>query len=192
MDRVLSGGAVPGKAVAIYGEPGIGKSTLIGQWAGGVAELGAVLYTSGEEAQGEILRRQARTESQHDDLYITEDCTVKGIIESATRIGAVAVVVDSLQTLVVNGHRPGSVSSVVLGLAELSAWAKQGSVSVLFVFQVVADGQMAGPKTLEHAVDAVLEFEATKGDGRRLKAKKNRNGAQQTARMRMGPKGLVS
>jgi len=191
LDRVLGGGVVVGSSVAIFAEPGAGKSTLLGQWAGGVAAVGPVLYATGEETDPAVRRRLVRTGSAHDALFISDVCTVEGIKADAAHVGALAVVVDSAQTMVAGTHRAGSRASVLLGCAELRAWGKQERIAVVFVCQVTSDGDMAGPKALEHAVDAVLRLDKAGPIRRVLRGRKNRHGAEASATLRMGVAGLL-
>ncbi|MBT1173820.1 DNA repair protein RadA [Bifidobacterium sp. MA2] len=183
-DRVLGGGIVPGSVVLIAGEPGIGKSTLLLETAGNIARAhaaagGRVLYVSGEESQGQVRLRATRIDAVEPNLLLaatTDLATVLGLIE---RERPTLAIVDSAQTIVsqdVDGISGGStqVREVASALIDV---AKTLDVPVLLVGHVTKDGSIAGPRTLEHLVDVVCQFE---GDAetalRMLRAVKNRFG----------------
>jgi DNA repair protein RadA/Sms len=189
MDRVLGGGLVPGSLVLLGGEPGIGKSTLALEAAAGVARGGAgtgdrVLYVSGEESADQLRLRAARlglTEGAvAERVQVLAETDLETVIEVAQGIGPALVVVDSIQTLVVDGLEgpPGSVGQVREACGRLLGWAKAEGIPVILVGHVTKDGSLAGPRTLEHLVDAVLTLEGERvGQLRLLRASKNRFGS---------------
>ncbi|KAB7790839.1 DNA repair protein RadA [Bifidobacterium leontopitheci] len=181
-DRVLGGGIVPGSVVLIAGEPGIGKSTLLLETAGNIAAArpdGKVLYLSGEESQAQVRLRAARINAMEPNLLLastTDLATVLGLIE---RERPTLAIVDSAQTIVsqdVDGISGGSTQVREVASALIDT-AKTLDVPVLLVGHVTKDGSIAGPRTLEHLVDVVCQFE---GDAetalRMLRAVKNRFG----------------
>ncbi|KFI91636.1 DNA repair protein RadA, partial [Bifidobacterium stellenboschense] len=183
-DRVLGGGIVPGSVVLIAGEPGIGKSTLLLETAGNIARAhaaagGKVLYMSGEESQGQVRLRATRIDAVEPNLLLaatTDLGTVLGLIE---RERPTLAIVDSAQTIVsqdVDGISGGStqVREVASALIDV---AKTLDVPVLLVGHVTKDGSIAGPRTLEHLVDVVCQFEGDSETAlRMLRAVKNRFG----------------
>ena len=181
-DRVLGGGLVPGSAVLVGGDPGIGKSTLLIQAASGVARTGArVLYVSGEEAIDQLRLRAGRLGLRAPTLSLAAAIDVRAIaraIESERE--ARLVVIDSIQTMWLDNidSAPGSVSQVRSSGFELIRLAKSRGFALILVGHVTKDGALAGPRVLEHMVDAVLHFEGERGHQFRiLRAVKNRFGA---------------
>ena len=182
-DRVLGGGIVPGSVILLAGEPGIGKSTLLLETAGRVAdrgeERGKVLYISGEESQAQVRMRASRVGALKDSLLLastTDLATVLGLIE---REKPTLAIVDSAQTIVssqVDGIAGGStqVREVAISLIDM---AKSHDIPILLVGHVTKDGSIAGPRTLEHLVDVVCQFEGDSQTALRLlRAVKNRFG----------------
>ena len=182
-DRVLGGGIVPGSVILLAGEPGIGKSTLLLETAGRVAdrggERGKVLYLSGEESQSQVRMRASRVGALKDSLLLastTDLATVLGLIE---REKPALAIVDSAQTIVssqVDGIAGGStqVREVAISLIDM---AKSHDIPILLVGHVTKDGSIAGPRTLEHLVDVVCQFEGDPQTALRLlRAVKNRFG----------------
>lgn len=178
-DRVLGGGIVPGSVVLIAGEPGIGKSTLLLQTAGNVAKHATVLYISGEESQAQVRLRASRINAVNDNLLLastTDLATALGLIEDHK---PALVIVDSAQTIVsqeVDGISggPTQVREVASALIDT---AKSLNIPVLLVGHVTKDGSIAGPRTLEHLVDVVCQFEGDSETAlRMLRATKNRFG----------------
>ena len=182
-DRVLGGGIVPGSVILLAGEPGIGKSTLLLETAGRVAdrggEKGKVLYLSGEESQAQVRMRASRVGALKDSLLLastTDLATVLGLIE---REKPALAIVDSAQTIVssqVDGISGGStqVREVAISLIDM---AKSHDIPILLVGHVTKDGSIAGPRTLEHLVDVVCQFEGDSQTAlRMLRATKNRFG----------------
>ena len=184
-DRVLGGGIVPGSVVLVAGEPGIGKSTLLLETAGNVARRSAtangnaVLYISGEESQAQVRMRASRINAVEDNLLLastTDLATVLGLIEQTRPALAI---VDSAQTITsqdVDGISGGSTQVREVASALIDA-AKTLDVPVLLVGHVTKDGSIAGPRTLEHLVDVVCQFEGDSETALRLlRAVKNRFG----------------
>ena len=181
LDRVLGGGMVPGSAVLIGGDPGIGKSTLLLQAMGKFAQAGRrVLYVTGEESMRQIRLRGERLGALSDNLLIYSETSVEKIIEAVEKIKPEAMVIDSVQTVCTMRleSSPGSVSQVREASAELIGCAKRHEIPVFLVGHVTKDGAIAGPKVLEHMVDTVLYFEGERGHAFRiLRAVKNRFGS---------------
>ena len=181
-DRVLGGGVVPGSAVLLGGEPGIGKSTLLLQAAASVARtLGPVLYASGEESEHQIKLRGDRLGLGDPPLYLFAETCVERILEEADRVQPVVLVVDSIQTVYTRKllpSAPGGVGQVREAAAHLLAAAKRRTLPTFLVGHVTKDGSLAGPKALEHVVDTVLYFEGERHHSHRIvRAVKNRFGA---------------
>ena len=180
-DRVLGGGLVPGSLVLIGGDPGIGKSTLMLQALYGMAALGRrVLYVSGEESVKQIRIRSERLSAIAPDLLVVAEIDVARILDMATTTAPDVLVVDSIQTMfnAELSSAPGSVSQVRESTVQLMLMAKRTGVPVLLVGHVTKDGAIAGPRLLEHMVDAVLYFEGDRGHlFRLLRAVKNRFGS---------------
>jgi len=176
--RVLGGGVVPGMAVLLGGEPGIGKSTLVLQWA--AATGGQVLYASGEESERQIKLRAQRLGAEHPGIHLFAETDVRRILEAADRLKPSLLLVDSIQTLYDPEFESsaGSVSQVRGCAAMLTRWAKATATPLVLVGHVTKDGGLAGPKVLEHLVDTVLAFEGDRHHHHRLlRALKNRFGA---------------
>jgi DNA repair protein RadA/Sms len=180
VDRVLGGGFVPGSIVLFGGDPGIGKSTLLLQLAGRLAAGERVLYVTGEESAAQVRGRAERIGAVVDGLSLaatTELETALGAIEAH---GATFVVVDSVQTLssAELGGPAGSVGQVREVAARLAEAAKTGGAAIALVGHVTKEGTVAGPRTLEHLVDAVIYLEGERlGSTRLLRAAKNRFGS---------------
>jgi len=180
LDRVLGGGLVPGSLVLLGGEPGIGKSTLLLQGlAGLVRRGGSALYVSGEESLEQIALRARRLRVHEARLLALAETRLEAILAAAERSRPAVVAVDSVQTLQADGGgAPGSPALVREASAALGAQAKAAGVPLVLVGHVTKEGGLAGPKTLEHLVDAVLTFEGEPSSGRRLlRATKNRFGS---------------
>ncbi len=180
-DRVTGSGLVPGSALLVGGDPGIGKSTLLLQIAGALAQAGtACAYISGEEAVDQIRMRAARLGLKDAPVALAATTDIRDI--AATLEGAAAprvVVIDSIQTMYVDSleSAPGTVAQVRGAAQELIGLAKQRGFTVLLVGHVTKEGVIAGPKVLEHMVDTVLYFEGERGHQFRiLRAVKNRFG----------------
>lgn len=181
LDRVLGGGIVPGSVVLVAGEPGIGKSTLLLQAAAGLIHAGArALLVTGEEALDQVAARAHRVGVDPARILATATTSRAAIERAALTSDASVVVVDSIQTLVDdnNGSAAGSVTQVRECAAALARFAKERGIAVVLVGHVTKDGNVAGPKTLEHLVDVVLSLEGERtGTLRLLRAMKNRYGA---------------
>src|SRR5580704_17355937 len=180
-DRVCGGGLVPGSAILVGGDPGIGKSTLILQALGEYAKAGGhAVYISGEEAMAQVRMRGARTELSEAPLGLGAATNVEDILatlESVKPPGIVAI--DSIQTLWTGAldAPPGTIAQVRTASFDLVRYAKASGAALILVGHVTKDGQIAGPKAVEHLVDAVLYFEGERGHHFRvLRAVKNRFG----------------
>ena len=182
LDRVLGGGLVPGSAVLIGGDPGIGKSTVLLQAAANLAadkKAGPVLYITGEESTQQVHLRGERINALHDDLLLISACELESMLATIDKIKPSAVIVDSIQTTVSNrlSSAPGTVSQVRDCSANLIQSAKLHGHALILVGHVTKEGALAGPRVLEHMVDAVIYFEGDRGHAHRiLRAVKNRFG----------------
>ena len=180
-DRVLGGGIVPGALVLLGGEPGIGKSTLLLQVAAHVARtVGPVLYSSGEESEHQIKLRGERLAVDRSPLYLLAETCLERILEEIERLKPALVIVDSIQTIFSARFQsaPGSIGQVREVATHLLFAAKGKNVPIVLVGHVTKDGNLAGPKALEHVVDTVLYFEGERHHAHRVvRAFKNRFGA---------------
>ncbi len=180
LDRVLGGGLVPASAILVGGDPGIGKSTLLLQAAAAYARRGAgVIYVSGEEAAAQIRMRAGRLGLADAPLRLAAETNLRDILTTLEAERPDLAVIDSIQTMWVDhvDSAPGSVSQVRATAHELVGFAKRRGVAVILVGHVTKDGQIAGPRVVEHMVDTVLYFEGERGHQFRiLRAVKNRFG----------------
>lgn len=180
-DRACGGGLVPGSALLIGGDPGVGKSTLLLQIAAGLANGGArVAYISGEEATAQIRLRAERLGLSGAKVALASATAVRDILATLKADRPDAVIIDSIQTLWSDAlpAAPGTVTQVRACAQEMIRFAKGSGAIVLLVGHVTKDGQIAGPRVVEHMVDAVLYFESEQGRAfRLLRAVKNRFGA---------------
>jgi DNA repair protein RadA/Sms len=194
LDRVLGGGLVEGSVVLVGGDPGIGKSTLLLQTLAALGERLPGLYVSGEESLAQIAARGHRLGLELAPLRALAETCVERILEHAQNEKPRVLVVDSIQTIWTEmlPAAPGSVSQVRESAARLTRFAKQTGTSVFLVGHVTKEGGIAGPRVLEHMVDAVLYFEGEVGSRFRvLRAFKNRFGAvNELGVFAMGDKGL--
>ena len=158
LDRVLGGGLVVGSVVLLAGEPGIGKSTLLMQLCGKLADKAKVLYVSGEESKGQLKIRADRLGVSPSGLYILTDTDVETLLSEYGRISPDVLIVDSIQTMSSerSSSAPGSIAQVRECASAIMSRAKKDGVSVILVGHVNKEGGIAGPKVLEHMVDAVL------------------------------------
>ena len=181
MDRVLGGGIVPGSLVLVGGDPGIGKSTLLLQVCRNLSSQGvSVLYISGEESLRQIKLRADRLGNFNDKLKLLCETNLENIREIIERMKPDVVVVDSIQTMFHEDitSAPGSVSQVRESTNVLMQIAKGMGVSIFIVGHVTKEGNVAGPRVLEHMVDTVLYFEGDRHASYRiLRAVKNRFGS---------------
>lgn len=194
LDRVLGGGLVDGAVVLVGGDPGIGKSTLLLQAMAKLAASQKVLYVTGEESLAQVAGRAQRLDLPLDGLSALAETGVELIIGHAMREQPRVIVADSVQTLWTDTltAAPGSVSQVREAAARLVRYAKETGTAVFLVGHVTKEGGIAGPRVLEHMVDAVLYFEGESGSRFRvLRAFKNRFGAvNELGVFAMGDKGL--
>lgn len=179
LDRILGGGMVPGSLLLLGGEPGIGKSTLALQLALALKEK-TVLYISGEESEEQISLRAKRLRNSNPQCYIYSETSLENILIQADRLKPAIIIVDSIQTIrtEVLESSAGSVSQVRECAAQFLKYSKITGIPVVLIGHITKDGTIAGPKVLEHIVDAVLYFE---GDNnhiyRVLRSVKNRFGS---------------
>src|SRR5690606_28490055 len=177
-NRVLGGGIVPGSLTLLGGEPGIGKSTLLLQIA--LKLPYKTLYVSGEESQKQIKMRAERVNPVNDTCYILTETNTQNIFKQIEAIEPDIVVIDSIQTLHSDylEASAGSISQIKECTTELIKFAKETSVPVVLIGHITKDGNIAGPKILEHMVDTVLQFEGDRNYVFRiLRAHKNRVGS---------------
>jgi DNA repair protein RadA/Sms len=179
LNRVLGGGLVPGSLILFGGEPGIGKSTLLLQMAIEEKKL-KVLYVSGEESEQQIKMRAERIGLENQQCYILTETNIQNIFTQAEGIQPELLIIDSIQTLYSSQieSSPGSISQVRECTAQLLRYAKQTGVPVFLIGHITKEGSLAGPKVLEHMVDAVLQFEGDRNHVYRLlRSIKNRFGS---------------
>ena len=180
LDRVLGGGLVSGSAILVGGDPGIGKSTILLQAAANLSKGGRVAYISGEESVDQLRLRASRLGLDKAPVELATATSVRDIITTLDADPPAVAVIDSIQTMFVDNieSAPGSVSQVRTSAHELIKLAKRKGFPILLVGHVTKDGQIAGPRVLEHMVDTVLYFEGERGHQFRiLRAVKNRFGA---------------
>ncbi|GGH20459.1 DNA repair protein RadA/Sms [Cribrihabitans marinus] len=181
LDRVLGGGLVPASAILVGGDPGIGKSTLLLQAAAHFARAGLkTLYVSGEEASAQVRMRARRLGLGDAPVQLAAETNLRDILTTLETEKPGLVIIDSIQTMWADNveSAPGSVSQVRAAAHELTSFAKRHGVSVVLVGHVTKEGQIAGPRVVEHMVDTVLYFEGERGHQFRiLRSVKNRFGA---------------
>ncbi|MFD6699861.1 MULTISPECIES: DNA repair protein RadA [unclassified Microbacterium] len=179
-DRVLGGGIVPGAAILLSGEPGVGKSTLLLEVAAAAARAGRrVLYASGEESTAQVRLRAERTGALHDELYLAAETDLGTILGHIDEVSPELVIVDSVQTVASAlsdgaAGQPAQVREVASALIRV---AKERDLPIVIVGHVTKDGSVAGPRVLEHLVDVVCHFEGDRQTSLRfVRALKNRFG----------------
>lgn len=178
LNRVLGGGLVKGSMLLLGGEPGIGKSTLLLQIALTIPKR--ILYVSGEESQSQIKMRAERLQIKNTNCLILTETNTQHIFRAIEEVQPEVVVIDSIQTLHTDfiEASPGSISQIRETTAELIKFAKETATPVLLIGHITKDGNIAGPKILEHMVDVVLQFEGDRNHTYRiLRANKNRFGS---------------
>lgn len=180
LDRVLGGGLVPGAAILLAGEPGVGKSTLLLEVAARTAQSGRrTLYITGEESAAQVRMRADRTNAIHDELYLAAETDLGAVLTHVETAKPGLLVIDSVQTISaadVDGV-PGGVSQVKEVAAALIRMAKVRNITLVMIGHVTKEGGIAGPRVLEHLVDVVLTFEGDRNSRLRLvRAVKNRFG----------------
>ncbi|HNZ43304.1 MAG TPA: DNA repair protein RadA [Bacteroidales bacterium] len=179
LNRVLGGGIVPGSLVLIGGEPGIGKSTLMLQVALSIKDI-TVLYITGEESEQQIKMRSERISADSKNCYILNETNTQNIFQHIEKINPGMVVIDSVQTLQTEliESSAGSISQIRECTSEFQKYSKLTSTPVFLIGHITKDGNIAGPKILEHMVDTVLQFEGDRNNMYRiLRSVKNRFGS---------------
>ncbi|MBI9049868.1 MAG: DNA repair protein RadA [Anaerolineaceae bacterium] len=184
--RVLGGGIVPGSIVLISGDPGIGKSTLLLQMAMEMTSGGTVLYISGEESEHQIKMRAMRvlqSGTSHEiseNFYLLTETNLDAVLEHARQLNPAVIIIDSIQTMTLSelDSSAGTITQVREGATRLREFAKRSGVAVFLIGHVTKDGNIAGPRVLEHIVDTVLVLEGERYQAfRLLRSVKNRYGA---------------
>ncbi|HEY3530405.1 MAG TPA: DNA repair protein RadA [Nocardioides sp.] len=180
LDRVLGGGLVPGAAILLAGEPGVGKSTLLLEVAAQTSRYHRrTLYVTGEESASQVRLRADRTGGVHDELYLAAETDLGAVLTHVEQVRPEVLVVDSIQTIGASGVDgvPGGVTQVKEVAAALIRVAKTRNITTIIVGHVTKDGSIAGPRVLEHVVDVVLHFEGDRNSRfRMVRAMKNRFG----------------
>lgn len=180
LNRVLGGGLVPGSVILLGGEPGIGKSTLLLQTA--LRMNKKVLYVSGEESLNQIKLRADRIGIANEDCFLLNETCVESIVDQLKLLKPAFAIVDSIQTVFSKylDSTPGTVSQIRESAALLIQFAKKNDIPLILVGHITKEGQLAGPKLLEHMVDTVLQFEGESQNAYRiLRTLKNRFGSSQ-------------
>ena len=180
-DRVIGGGIVRGSAILIAGDPGIGKSTLLLQTAAAISRIDKkVFYISGEESVDQVLMRAKRLHLDKDKVKLASNTNVTNILKTLNdKNPPDIVIIDSIQTMFIDNisSTPGTISQIRACTSELTMIAKRKNITIIIVSHVTKDGQIAGPKLLEHMVDTVLYFEGDRNQQfRLLRSIKNRYG----------------
>ena len=179
LDRVLGGGVMRPSSVLVGGEPGIGKSTIMEQMLSNLSDAADVLYVSGEESPSQVRLRAERLGLRSDRISVFCDTRLEALLDIIERIRPGYIVIDSLQTLYSASvaSLAGSPNQVRACCMELSLLAKRIGAAIFFIGHVTKDGNIAGPKIVEHMVDTVLYFESAESGMRLLRASKNRFGS---------------
>jgi len=180
IDRVLGGGFVPGSLILLSGEPGIGKSTLVAQIADALSKDRLVIYVSGEESAAQVKGRLERLNCSLDNLRFIGETNIEKIISSVLKAKPDLIIIDSIQTVYSSliPSEAGSLNQIRAGAVKFLEVAKEHDITVILIGHITKDGQVAGPKSLEHIVDTVLYLEAeTNNNYCLLRASKNRFGS---------------
>ena len=178
-DRTIGGGMVPGSAILIGGDPGIGKSTLMLQLLNGISENQTSLYVSGEESHSQILMRAKRIGFTNSDIHFSNETNVENLVGLFSNLKPDVIIIDSIQTLYSSDidSIPGNISQLRMCANELLRYTKENGITLFLIGHVTKEGSIAGPKVLEHMVDTVLYFEGdNQYDYRILRSVKNRFG----------------
>jgi DNA repair protein RadA/Sms len=195
LDRVLGGGLVHGSVVLLSGEPGIGKSTLLMQISDALGENKKVLYISGEESTGQLKLRAQRLGIVCKNLFILTETELEKTLAQIEKVKPDVIIVDSIQTMYSDkiSSAPGTITQIKESTLAFISKAKNDGISVILVGHVNKEGSIAGPKILEHMVDAVLYFEGDRQHSYRIiRAMKNRYGStNEIGVFEMGDKGLI-
>jgi DNA repair protein RadA/Sms len=184
LDTVLGGGFVPGSVVLLAGQPGIGKSTILMQVAYALSKNNSVLYVSGEESAHQVASRAQRLGAVNEELKLASSTSADDIAKTILEDQNNVVIVDSIQTLSVEGisSASGTVSQITNSTQLLTKAAKQSNTVLILVGHVTKEGSIAGPKVLEHSVDTVLQFEGDRYGGFKvIRSVKNRYGSTNEA-----------
>jgi DNA repair protein RadA/Sms len=197
LDRVLGGGLVPGAAILLAGEPGVGKSTLLLEVAAQTARYQRrTLYVTGEESASQVRLRADRTGGVHDELFLAAETDLGAVLTHIEQVRPTLLVVDSIQTIGAPGVDgvPGGVTQVKEVAAALIRVAKTRNITTVIVGHVTKDGSIAGPRVLEHVVDVVLHFEGDRDSRfRMVRAMKNRFGpVDEVGCFDLGPDGITA
>ncbi|HEY6436143.1 MAG TPA: DNA repair protein RadA, partial [Ignavibacteriaceae bacterium] len=177
-DRVLGGGLMPGSVILLGGDPGIGKSTLAMQATANINQK--VLYATGEESEKQIKLRASRLKLNSPDFYVQAETNLSDILGAINQLSPAVVVIDSIQTMYRSelDNSPGTITQIRECTSLLMEEAKKKHYSVIIIGHVTKEGMIAGPKLLEHMVDAVIQFEGESNHSFRiLRAQKNRFGS---------------
>jgi len=180
IDRTLGGGVVPGSLILLSGEPGIGKSTLVAQMASALTGQGEIAYASGEESAAQVKARLVRLNCNFNNWKFLAETNLEKIISSVIKIKPALLVVDSIQTVYSSmiPAEAGSISQIRAAAVKFLEMAKENDIAVILIGQITKDGQVAGPKSLEHIVDTVLYLESEPNNNYcLLRATKNRFGS---------------
>jgi DNA repair protein RadA/Sms len=195
LDRVLGGGLVPGAVVLLAGEPGVGKSTLLLEAGALAAARGRVLYVTGEESAAQVRLRADRVGAISQNLFLAAETDFGALLEHVDAVKPDLLIVDSVQTISAEGidGTPGGVAQIREVTCALTALAKQRTLTTVLVGHVTKDGSIAGPRTLEHLVDVVLNFDGDRhAQLRMVRALKNRFGpTDEIGCFELGEYGLV-
>lgn len=180
VDRVLGGGLVPGSLVLLSGEPGIGKSTLVAQLAGALGGEAGTIYVSGEESAAQVKDRLSRLNVDLGRLKFISETNIEKIVAAGLAAHPAVMIIDSIQTVysVLVPSEAGSLMQIRAAAVKFLELAKQHDIAVILIGHITKDGQVAGPKSLEHIVDTVLSLESeTNNNYCLLRATKNRFGS---------------